>query len=338
MMWVLLAILGSWQNGNWPSARGWTKAMADGKGNIFLYGGRTPCGDPFANTIWKFNTSTGLFNILYTSGGGQYVNGACITPKTIEGDQNGVAGDRHPEEASSLDTKRGQFHQTGGITDLTKYQDNFSVDLLNGNLVFWPDNPSIMGPKREEGMMAYDASQDMDVYFGGEVNGGADNKTFIRTAGGTWSQLKTTITPPSRIRGRLVYSSALGKVVLLGGLSGSNWLNDTWALDIPNATWINLNPTGTPPPAGTHWLTFTDDPVTGVMFCYVNTNQLYALDPVNKVWTLTSNQGGPPAPNPTISNAMFMVMEPVTHTLYLFYPTVNDNNQQIYVFTNPSIN
>ena len=65
----------------------------------------------------------------------------------------------------------------------------------------------------------------------------------------TWTKLQPTGTAPSARDGHvLVYDSTRDRVLLFGGTTAGNFLNDTWALTLSGTpAWSQLTPTGTPP-------------------------------------------------------------------------------------------
>src|SRR5262249_3589964 len=65
----------------------------------------------------------------------------------------------------------------------------------------------------------------------------------------TWTKLQPTGTAPSARDGHvLVYDSTRDRLLLFGGTSGGNYLNDTWALSLSGTpAWSQVTPTGTLP-------------------------------------------------------------------------------------------
>lgn len=109
-----------------------------------------------------------------------------------------------------------------------------------------------VGPSAREGVsLAWDPglSGGRLVLFGGIGTSGnrADTHTWDGTA---WSAVTTTLAPPGRVFHDMVYSPALGKVLLFGGSTGASavatYFNDTWVFD--RTTWTQLAPP-TPPAA-----------------------------------------------------------------------------------------
>ena len=66
-------------------------------------------------------------------------------------------------------------------------------------------------------------------FFGGNFQGTLLNDTWAyNSTNNTWFELKPPTSPPARDTHHMVYSDAIGEVVLFGGNGVSGELNDTW--------------------------------------------------------------------------------------------------------------
>ncbi len=98
----------------------------------------------------------------------------------------------------------------------------------NYNLDTWAETSPETGPSgRHAGAMAYDASLDRVVLFGG-IGAGASDETWIYDLDGdTWTRATTGVGPSRRFGAAMVYDTESDRLVLFGGSSGGS---ETWAL------------------------------------------------------------------------------------------------------------
>src|SRR5262249_26915309 len=105
----------------------------------------------------------------------------------------------------------------------------------------------------------------------------------------SWLQLAPSGTPPpARNEHSAVYDPAGNRMILFGGVAGSPF-NDTWVLSNANrtdagiATWSQLSPSGSPPPArAAHSAVW--DAATSQMIIFGGSN----TPDFNDVWSLTA--------------------------------------------------
>ena len=64
----------------------------------------------------------------------------------------------------------------------------------------------------------------------------------------------------------LAYDSETGRMILLGGFMWEQQLDDTWAYNVADNTWINLNPSASPPGRGAHGIAYDSKNKVVVMF------------------------------------------------------------------------
>ena len=99
----------------------------------------------------------------------------------------------------------------------------------------------------------YDAHRDRLLFFGGNDSTVLHNDVWALALSGTpaWSQLSPSGPPPSaRQSHSAVYDAVNDRMVVFGGSTGSELLNDVWALSLSGTpAWTQLSPTGTLPVA-----------------------------------------------------------------------------------------
>jgi hypothetical protein len=99
-------------------------------------------------------------------------------------------------------------------------------------------------PGRSGAMLAYDATRDRIVLFGG-LGGAGDLADTWELSAGTWSEVTPASSPTGRSHGALAYDAAHARIVLFGGVrSPSAPIGDTWSYD--GTTWTDLQPGSAP--------------------------------------------------------------------------------------------
>ncbi len=156
--------------------------------------------------------------------------------------------------SSAYDAKDGYLLQFGGVkANGTAYGTTWAYAGGSWSALATSGHP----PARWGASMAYDARDGYVVLFGGLGNAsasnpiyGARNDTWIY-AGGTWTRLATTVSPPARVWAGMVYDPRLGALVLFGGCptdlcapSYSTWMNDTW--EFSGGAWTQIHPAVSP--------------------------------------------------------------------------------------------
>jgi len=152
----------------------------------------------------------------------------------------------------------------------------------------------------------------------------------------TWTKLQPTGTAPSARDGHvLVYDSTHDRVILFGGLSGGNYLNDTWALSLSGTpAWSQISPTGTQP-AGRYAAAGVYDPGQDrlVLFGGYDGNSygdVWALSlSGTPSWTQLSPSGTPPLPR-FLHNA---VRIPATNRMLVFGGTDSSLFNDVWTLT-----
>jgi hypothetical protein len=98
--------------------------------------------------------------------------------------------------------------------------------------------------------MAYDAARGVTVMFGGSGAGGSMDGATWEWNGAAWTIAHAggAGAPSPRIAPVMAFLPSISKVVLFGGLSSPNFLNDTWTWD--GTAWVQI--AGAAPPGRTN--------------------------------------------------------------------------------------
>jgi hypothetical protein len=176
--------------------------------------------------------------------------------------------------SGSLDTTPGAL---AGVQNQFTYDPAFGGDVLYGGRdsatneysstwLFkngaWDDLTStlpgagVIGPLAG-GDMAYDAADGYLVLFGGSpcyTCTTFNSNTFVLTSTG-WSELSTSVAPPGRVGGQMVYDPSVGGLVLFGGRDPAfDYFGDTWLFRAGN--WTQLEPAQAPSLRATFSMTY----------------------------------------------------------------------------------
>src|SRR5206468_7815872 len=127
--------------------------------------------------------------------------------------------------------------------------------------------PATSPPGRSSPAMAYDASRQRVVLFGGAIGFGfsgivADTWEWD---GVNWTQKFPATSPSPRLLSAMAYDAALQQIVLFGGSPGSpTGLADTWVWDGTN--WTQKFPATSPPGRCCHSLAYDTARGNAVLF------------------------------------------------------------------------
>jgi len=114
----------------------------------------------------------------------------------------------------------------------------------------------------------------------------------------------STPMPGVRIGGPIVYDPVRIRMILFGGTDGTNFYNDVWLLNLQagSETWVQLNPTGTPPTPRSD-ATAILDPINNRLIIFggafssgTYVNETWALNLNNLTWAILSPSGALPPP------------------------------------------
>jgi hypothetical protein len=164
------------------------------------------------------------------------------------------------------DATQGQMVVFGGGGGGALFDDVWVLDLTPGAET-WSQLTPTGGPPtaRAQHTAIYDPVHRWLVVFGGWTYGSVLNDTWVlNLAAQTWTQASPIGSPPAARRGHTaIYDAANGRMLLFGGVAGSGFYNDLWALSlVVPASWTQLSSSSTVP--GTRaWHTATVDQTNG---------------------------------------------------------------------------
>jgi hypothetical protein len=150
-----------------------------------------------------------------------------------------------------------------------------------------PNAPQLPRRTYLDGGLAYDRRNRAFVLFGGsDYPAGVHNDTWLYSpAAKAWRQARPAVSPPGRYFHKLVWHDQLEALVLFGGHSGKEWLNDLWVYEAAADRWTEVRVPGAPPPCG---LVTAYDPAHDVVVL---------LNERGQTWVLKiARAGGPPKP------------------------------------------
>lgn len=153
----------------------------------------------------------------------------------------------------------------GGIDDIdTYFGDTWAYDFATNS---WLDlNPAGQVPTGRYGhTMVYDADTGRVLLFGGWGNDGNFSDTWAYDPqSNTWAELDPGTTGPANRAGQsMVYDTARGRAILIGGWGDDVFFGDTWAFDSAAGRWdeVDQGGAGAPEPRGLAAAAY--DPATG---------------------------------------------------------------------------
>jgi hypothetical protein len=224
--------LGHWTNlttSHRPSATLYASMAYDAKdGYVVLFGGCI--------------LSIGCPSQTWTYTGGNWTR---LTPL--------IAPDPSLEGASlTYDARDGYMVLFGGsvagCSGACSYDTNYTWKFAGGT---WTNITSAVAPSpRYSAATAFDVKDGHVVLFGGgtrlSCTGTCPLRDTWKFAGGTWSRVNTTSSPPARYMAGMVYDVHESRLILYGGSSAA-WppLNDTWTY--ARGVWSKVTVSSSPP-------------------------------------------------------------------------------------------
>ncbi len=136
-----------------------------------------------------------------------------------------------------------------GGTNYTLLFEGHSVSTWTFSSGSWTLHSPVNSPSTRDGVgMAYDASTQTVVLFGGSSSGNDMNDTWIWD-GTNWTQANPSTVPPGRrfdTQG-MAYLPSSGTVVMFGGVTqGGVMFGDTWTWNGVNQSWTQQAPASSP--------------------------------------------------------------------------------------------
>jgi hypothetical protein len=218
-----------------------------------------------------------------TCGSGYYYNEAWTFvpggPSNVEWAVLPAAGEPPAARAyhtATYDPVRDRMIVFGGYNGTTFLNDLWELSLAGTPT--WTQMTPAGTPPCVRGTHAaiYDPVRDRVIVFGGRTNSNAWlNEVWVLSLEDTptWTQMAPAGTPPSVRQGMTaVYDEAGDRMLLFGGLNGTESFADVWALSLGDTpAWTNLTPTGTSP-AARYYHAAIYDPVRDRMVVSAGTN------------------------------------------------------------------
>ncbi|MBI1885541.1 MAG: hypothetical protein HYS09_04400 [Chloroflexi bacterium] len=251
----------------------------------------------------------------------QNANGLGGTPNWAQLSASGGPPPARGRHTAVYDSQNNRMTIFGGLQSCSSGTQRNDVWVLSnanglGGTPAWTELSPTGGPPgaRYDHAAVYDANTNRMIVFGGVATTKFNDVWVLTNANGlggtpTWSQLTPSGGPPAGRQGpTAVYDPASNRMVVFGGLT-SAFSNDVWVLTNANGlggtpTWIQLSPTGGPPP-GRCCGTAVYDAASNRMIVFaglgfVSANDVWVLTNANGLggtpeWINLSPSGGPPA-------------------------------------------
>jgi N-acetylneuraminic acid mutarotase len=215
-----------------PPARDHCSMVFDGlHGKAILFGGYVDASGAYLNDTWAYDPAANTWTNLNPAG------------------EVPLARAWHP---MVYDPGAGKVILFGGCANDSgaDFDDTWAYDPTANT---WTNlKPAGAVPSaRDAHAMAYASDSGKVILFGGW-----DNKADVYrkdtwaydSAANTWTDLKPAgAVPFARSLHSMVYSPAVGRLILFGGWDYFNDFNDTWTYDVNTNTWTDLQPPGAIP-------------------------------------------------------------------------------------------
>ena len=308
----------------YPSARGFHSMVYEPEADvILLFGGRMEDEWHLYDDIWAYKTNTNAWLqvgsiskmylsstyhseakqvVLYaggTSNGGSWkAKGKTQTYDFITNTRESMPANEMPYgylgTQLAYDEESGVIILYGGYNVETTqiFDDTFAYDL---NTNTWTNMvPTTKPPARELHAMVYHPTLDRVVMFGGRIMGseGRDETWMYDYNTNAWELIPVTKAPSGREDAIMVYVASTDQIILFGGRStmGGSLLNDLWAFDLAEKTWIELYPDNAPSIRAWHAMAYDSKADKIVLFGggkikSVPTNETWIYDPQTNTWT-----------------------------------------------------
>jgi len=196
------------------------------------------------------------------------------------------------EAAAVYNAAGNEMIMFGGRTDVTYYNDIWSLDLTPGSETWTQLSPSGTPPSaRTSAQMIIDPINNRMIMFGGSTSSSGFNETWsLDLTALTWSLLTPSgTTPAARFAYGAIYEPNGHRMIIFGGVNwGYPMMNDVWSFDLTygSESWQQLFPAGQQPdPRTQHFCiydVYDNDMVIGFGYNYDG----YYFTYYNDVWVL----------------------------------------------------
>jgi hypothetical protein len=177
-------------------------------------------------------------------------------------------------------------------------------------VTWYEDTPTSNPPFQTETAVAYDATSNQLVAFGGAAGTSYENSTWVWD-GSDWTELNLATSPADRAGASIAYDESLGELILFGGVDGSTYYGDTWAWN--GNTWSELSTNG---PTARAFASMSFDSESGQIILYGGIGSGGTLNDTwswsGTSWTQVASTG-PPALEQSA-----MTYDSSTHDVVLF--------------------
>jgi hypothetical protein len=133
------------------------------------------------------------------------------------------------------------------------HNDVWTLSLSRGDEAWNLLSPAGQPPSpRWQSAVVYDSTEQRMVVFGGRRDFAEPfNDVWILTlevGNERWEEVEIAgVSPPARCQASAIYDPKQKRMVIFGGFSDGQSLNDLWSLDLVNFVWHRLEPSGIPP-------------------------------------------------------------------------------------------
>ena len=154
--------------------------------------------------------------------------------------------------------------------------------------------------------MIFDPVGERAILFGGRTDGLLGMKYFddlwsFDSQSQIWTPLQTDIQPAGRLSPGMVYDPVAHQIILFGGHTEQDRVNDTWTYDLDTNHWKEVTPEHSPPPRSDMGMVYDETNQVVILFggyCKDNIRELcddtWVFDPQRRIWTEMNPPNHPP--------------------------------------------
>ena len=262
--------------GTKPSRRGHAMAYDAESDRVILFGGKS--GSQRLLDTWAYDFDTNTWTKMTPATG---PSARCC-------------------HAMAYDAESDRVVLFGGLTGVGRNAETWAYDFNNNT---WTKMTLVAEPAaRQSHAMAYDAESDRVILFGGIMDLGNSNETWVYDFNNnTWTKMTPATGPSARCCHAMAYDAESDRVILFGGFFQEG--PETWAYDFNANSWRNMSPAM----QHTAWvgpkMAYDAESDRVILFGGImdlgNSNETWVYDFNNNTWTAVTPP--PDTTNPTIS-------------------------------------